>query len=161
MEDYIGRYVKIFLKNGIIFHGSVLLWGRSSSNPNDQVKLKSIQNEIIVIQDIKDICAYIFIQKPDGKFLVDENVLNKEEINIENKEEINIENKEEINKEVLNIKDKTKSRVNELASLYKLKAESERQLAKNKLKTSTLTASPVEYGDTISILRTLKNNSSE
>jgi len=138
MDDHLGRYVKIFLKNGHVFHGSILLW-------EDGVKLKSVQNEIVIIPDIKEICAYVFIQKPNGNFLIDESIKKEETIEEDNK-----------------TKDlKQNIKIQNLKGLHKLKIESERQLAKIKLKSPIATAPPVEYGDTISILRTLKNDSSK
>jgi len=167
-EEHIGRFIKIYLKNGHIFHGSVIFWS------DEIVKLKSVQNEIIVIKDAKDISAYIFIQKANGEFLLDNNIIKKTNERIKENETKEDRTKEDRTKEDRTEEDKRKldemkddleikkiNKIKDLIPLYNLRAEAERQAAKAKLKTSTVTTSLVEYGDPISILRTFKNDTSK
>jgi len=162
-EEHIGRFIKIYLKNGHIFHGSVIFWS------DEIVKLKSVQNEIIVIKDTKDISAYIFIQKANGEFLLDNNIIKntnerikENEMKEDKVEEDKVEeDKVEEDKVKEDLELKKIKRIKDLIPLYNLRAEAERQAAKAKLKTSTVTTSLVEYGDPISILRTFKDDTSK
>jgi hypothetical protein len=157
-EEYIGRFIKIYLKNGHIFHGSVIFWS------DEIVKLKSVQNEIIVIKDAKDISAYIFIQKANGEFLLDNNIIKNTNERIkenETKEDRTEEDKRKLDEMKDDLEIKKINKIKDLIPLYNLKAEAERQAAKTKLNTSTITTPLVEYGDPISILRTFKDDTSK
>lgn len=130
MNDFVGRHTRIYMKNGYVFHGAVLSWSEN------EVSIKTPQGEVVFIPNISEICAYAFIQKKDSSFL------NESTIKEEKKEGSNVD------------------RIKSLVELYKLRAESERELAKHKLKSPICAGEQVEY-DTISVLRSLKNTSGE
>lgn len=127
MSEMLGRFIKVYMKNGLIFHGAVKDWEEK------QIIIKSLQGEVVTII-YSEVCAYTFIEKNNGKFL-----------------------KEKEDGEGVESEDKSIDRISSLVELHKLKAESERELARSKLRSPIGTAQQVEY-DTISVLRSLANN---
>ncbi len=133
-EDKTGRFVRVYMKNGHVFHGAVQSWSNE-----DGVALKSTQGERIIIPCISEISAYVFIVKQDGTCLKERSTKDPEPTVEKAPEETNVD------------------RIKSLVELHKLKAATELEMARSKLRAPTCTSDLVEY-DTVSVLRTLKDN---
>lgn len=93
----------------------------------DGVLLASPTGEIIEIYSFDDICAVVYIEK------------NGEPMKENNSEDLVPHHKP--------------GDIKSAAELHKLRIEAEREIAKNKLKSPTLSSEPVQYGSQIAILK--------
>lgn len=135
MNDKIGRFVKIYMKNSLMFYGAVQSWSK-----DDGVSIKSTNGEIVCIPFLSEVCAYVFIMKKDGTFLRENS-------------------KDDVEPTVERIPEETfVDRTKSLVELHKLKAASELELARTKLKNPICTTEAVEYNDGIQFLQSLKND---
>jgi len=152
-QDRIGCVVRVHMLNGLIFTGTVLMWDEAV------VYLSTVSGELVEITRTQDISAVVYIVKKDGNLLREDDLKKKNakpQLMKEQKEES--KEQEKPSDQPTTRKNELVERVKSLAELQKLKAISEREAAKAKLKTSHATAKPVEYHDPISILQSFKNN---
>lgn len=149
--DRIGCVVRVHMMNGVIFTGIVLMWDSTC------VYLSTQAGELIEIRRTEDISAVVYIVKKDGSLLHEKDLNRKNSKPRLTKEQKDAE--EETTETVQKTQEKKSvERLKSLAELQKLKAISEREMASAKLKTSHVTAKPVEYHDPVSILQSLKND---
>jgi hypothetical protein len=132
-DNKIGKFIRIYMKNGYVFHGTIQSWSKKEG-----IELKSTKGELVVIPSIAEIAAYVLIIKQDGSFL-QEKPSSEPEPQLEN-------NSNEQN-----------DRIKSLVELHKLKAAEELEITRSKMRSPIGTSKLVEY-DTISVLQSLKNN---
>jgi hypothetical protein len=139
MQSREGLLVRVYLKNGHVFHGAVRQWSKT-----DGIILVSPNREIIEIPFTTEIAATVYIEKQDGTLM---------------KERPRQEIEEEAGEEAQDIAPKhNMGDLTSLVELYKMKSQSEREMARQKLRSPICTSGMVDYGNQLSILRAAKDD---